>query len=149
MLFCIQLSFDLIMRLRSIFRLGIRPCDFWYTSRNIISMDTIIYSILPSEKLFHALDCWLNHPHHENLVLFDMAMKSCLRNVNIISLVLAVVLFLFVLIVTSRLPFQNSEGPSVYLLAILPDCHLPWLTTTEPRVRLLERKTGLPPPPPQ
>ena len=59
MLFCTELTFDLILRLRSIFRLGIHPYVFYHKSRGILSMDAIMYSILPSEEFFRAMDCWL------------------------------------------------------------------------------------------
>ena len=59
MLFCTELTFDLILRLRSIFRLGIHPYVFYHTSRSTMSMDAIMYSILPSEDFFWAMDCWL------------------------------------------------------------------------------------------
>ena len=52
MLFCTELTFDLILRLRSIFRLGIHPYVFNHTSRSTMSMDAIMYSILPSEEFF-------------------------------------------------------------------------------------------------
>ena len=59
MLFCTELTFDLILRLRSIFRLGIHPYVFYHTSRSTMSMDAIMYSILPPEEFFQAMDCWL------------------------------------------------------------------------------------------
>ena len=59
MLFCTKLTFDLILRLRSIFRLGIHPYMFYHTSRSTMSMDAIMYSILPPEEFFRAMDCWL------------------------------------------------------------------------------------------
>ena len=57
MLFCTELTFDPILRLRSIFRLGIHPYVFYHTSRSTMSMDAIMYSILPSEEFFRAMDC--------------------------------------------------------------------------------------------
>ena len=57
--FCTHLTFDLILRLRRISRLGIHPYGFWHTSRNTISMDATFYSILPSEEFFHGMDCQL------------------------------------------------------------------------------------------
>ena len=48
-LFCTHLTFDLILRLWSISRLGIHPYGCWHSSRNTISMDTKFYSILPSK----------------------------------------------------------------------------------------------------
>ena len=60
MLFCTELTFDLILRLGSIFRLGIHPYVFYHTSRSTMSMDAIIDSILPSEEFFRAMDCWLS-----------------------------------------------------------------------------------------
>ena len=48
-LFCTHLTFDLILRLRNISRLGIHPYGCWHTSRNTISMDATFYSILPSK----------------------------------------------------------------------------------------------------
>ena len=49
MIFCIQLTFDLFLRLRSNYRLGIHPYVFCHISRNNISMGRIMYSILPSK----------------------------------------------------------------------------------------------------
>ena len=50
--FCTHLTFDLILRLRRISRLGIHPHGCWHTSRNTISMDATFYSFLPSEEFF-------------------------------------------------------------------------------------------------
>ena len=47
--FCTQLTFDLILRPRGISRLGIYPYRFYFTYRNIISMDASFYPILPSD----------------------------------------------------------------------------------------------------
>ena len=52
LLFCTYLTFDLILRHRYIFRLGIHPYRFYYTYRNIFSMDASFYLILPSEVFF-------------------------------------------------------------------------------------------------
>ena len=49
MIVCTQLTFDLFLRLRSNYRLGIHPYVFCHTSRNNISMGRIMYSILPSK----------------------------------------------------------------------------------------------------
>ena len=49
MIFCTQLTFDLFLRLRSNYRLGIHPYVFCHISRNNISMSRIMYSILPSK----------------------------------------------------------------------------------------------------
>ena len=54
--FCTHLTFDLILRLGRISRLGIHPNGFWHTSRNTISMDATFY---PSEDFFHGMDCQL------------------------------------------------------------------------------------------
>ena len=59
--FCTHLTFDLILRLRRISRLGIHPYGCWHTSRNTISTDATFYSILPSEEFFHGMDCQLLH----------------------------------------------------------------------------------------
>ena len=48
-LFCTQLTFDLILRSRDISRLGIHPYLINYTCRGIISIDASLYSILPSK----------------------------------------------------------------------------------------------------
>ena len=48
-LFCTQLTIDLILRPRGISRLGIHPYRFYYTCRDLISMDDSFYSILPSK----------------------------------------------------------------------------------------------------
>ena len=50
--FCTHLTFDLILRLRRISRLGIHPYSCWHTSMDTISMDATFYSILPSKDLF-------------------------------------------------------------------------------------------------
>ena len=49
MIVCTQLTFDLFLRLRSNYRLGIHPYVFCHISRNNISMGRIMYSILPSK----------------------------------------------------------------------------------------------------
>ena len=48
-LFCTHMTFDLILRLRNISRLGIHPYGCWHTSRHAISIDAKFYSILPSK----------------------------------------------------------------------------------------------------
>ena len=57
MLFYTELTFDLILGLRSIFRLGIHPYLFNHTTRSTMSMGAKMYSILPSEEFFRAMDC--------------------------------------------------------------------------------------------
>ena len=49
LLFCAQLTFDLILSPRDTSRLGIHPCRVYYTYINIISMNAGFYSILPSK----------------------------------------------------------------------------------------------------
>ena len=49
MIFCTQLTFDLFLRFRSNYRLGIHPYVFCHVSRNNISMGRIMSSILPSK----------------------------------------------------------------------------------------------------
>ena len=53
--FCTQLTFDLILRLGGIFRLGIHPSVFSYISRNTFSMDAKMYSKMPTEFFFFWL----------------------------------------------------------------------------------------------
>ena len=48
MIFCTQLTFDLILRLTNIFRLGIHPYELCHMLRHNISIGRIMYSILPS-----------------------------------------------------------------------------------------------------
>ena len=48
LLFCTQWTFDLILSLRDISRLGIHPYRFYYTYINIISMDASFYLMLPA-----------------------------------------------------------------------------------------------------
>ena len=57
MIFCTQLTFDLILSHRNIFRLCIHPYRFNYTYWNIFSKDASFYPILPSEVVFFYLDC--------------------------------------------------------------------------------------------
>ena len=52
MLFCTQLTFDLILSHRDIYRIGIHPYRFNYTYWNIFSKDASFYPILPSEVFF-------------------------------------------------------------------------------------------------
>ena len=52
--FCTQLTFDLILRLWGIFRLGIHPSVFSYILRDTFSMAAKMYSKLPTE-IFLAL----------------------------------------------------------------------------------------------
>ena len=47
--FFTQLTFDLILRLGVIFRLGIHPSVFSYILRNTFSMDAKMYSKMPTE----------------------------------------------------------------------------------------------------
>ena len=49
MIYCTQLTFDLFLRLRSNYRLGIHPYVSCQISRNNISVGRIMYSILPSK----------------------------------------------------------------------------------------------------
>ena len=57
--FCTHLTFDLILRLKCISRLGIHPYGCWHTSRNTFSMDATFYSILLSEEFFLGNDSQL------------------------------------------------------------------------------------------
>ena len=61
LLFCTQLTFDLIMSPRDVSRLGIRPFRVYYTYINIISMDAGFYSIWPS-KVKNSLFCLNGQP---------------------------------------------------------------------------------------
>ena len=54
--FCAQLTFDLILRLGGIFRLGIHPSAFSYISRNTFIMDAEMYSKMPTEFFFGSSD---------------------------------------------------------------------------------------------
>ena len=45
----ILLTFDLILRPRSIYRLGIHPYEFGHMSRNNISISRIMYSKMPTK----------------------------------------------------------------------------------------------------
>ena len=71
-LFCTHLTFDLILRLRRISRLGIYPCGCWHSSRNTISMDATFYPILPSEEFFHGMDCQLLGRHNQGIIAFNL-----------------------------------------------------------------------------
>ena len=51
-IFCTQLTFDLILRLVVICRLGIHPSVFSYILRNTFSMDAKMYSKMPTEFFF-------------------------------------------------------------------------------------------------
>ena len=59
-IFCTQLTFDLILRLGVIFRLGIHPSVFSYILRNTFSMDAKMYSKMPTEIFFGSSDCLLS-----------------------------------------------------------------------------------------
>ena len=48
--FCTHLTFDLILRPRSIYRLGIHPYEFGHMSRNTISISRIMYSKMPTKR---------------------------------------------------------------------------------------------------
>ena len=48
--FCTWLTFDLFLRSRSIYRLGIHPYEFWHMSRNNISISRIMYSKMPTKR---------------------------------------------------------------------------------------------------
>ena len=74
MIFCIQLTIDLFLRLRSNYRLGIHPYVFCHISRNNISMGRIMYSILPSKvkiSVFFPMGLPTNSLIHENLGHFN------------------------------------------------------------------------------
>ena len=58
-IFCTQLTFDLILRLGVIFRLGIHPSVFSYILRNTFSMDAKMYSKMPTEFFLGSSDCLL------------------------------------------------------------------------------------------
>ena len=57
--FCTQLTYDLILRLGVIFRLGIHPSVFSYILRNTFIMDAKMYSKMPTEIFFGSSDCLL------------------------------------------------------------------------------------------
>ena len=46
--FCTHLTFDLILRLGGIFRLGIHPSVFSYMPRNTFNIDAKMYSKMPT-----------------------------------------------------------------------------------------------------
>ena len=75
MIFCTDLTFDLILRLRSIFRLGIHPYVFYHTSKSTMSIDAIMYSILPSEEFFSGYGLLTNASvgKQTDLVLLDFS----------------------------------------------------------------------------
>ena len=58
-IFGTQLTFDLILRLGVIFRLGIHPRVFSYILRNTFSMDAKMYSKMPTEFFLGSSDCLL------------------------------------------------------------------------------------------
>ena len=80
MIFCTQLTFDLFLRLRSNYRLGIHPYVFCHISRNNISMGRIMYSILPSKvkiSVFFPMGLPTNtHEHSAQFIRFKI--KPCL-----------------------------------------------------------------------
>ena len=82
-LFCTHLTFDLILRLRSISRLGIHPYGCWHTSRNTIIIDAKFYSMLPS-KVKISLFCLNGLPTIRRVQAFEKFNYSVLRNNNII-----------------------------------------------------------------
>ena len=49
LLFCTQLTFDLILRPRDIFRFDIHPISVFNTYKNLMSIDASFYPILPAE----------------------------------------------------------------------------------------------------
>ena len=60
-LYCTQFTFNLILRPRVISRLGIHPYWFYYTYRDMTSMDANFYSILQS-KVKISLFCLNGQP---------------------------------------------------------------------------------------
>ena len=56
--FCTHLTFDLIMSLGGIFRLGIHPSVFPYMPRNTFSMDAKMYSKMPTELFSFCSSDW-------------------------------------------------------------------------------------------
>ena len=58
MIFCTQLTFDLFLRLRSNYRLGIHPYVFCHISRNNISIGRRMHSILPSKVKISIFFQW-------------------------------------------------------------------------------------------
>ena len=55
--FCTHLTFDLILRLKGIFRLGIHPSVVSYMPRNIFSMDAKMHSKMPT----YFLALWIGN----------------------------------------------------------------------------------------
>ena len=84
MIFCTQLTFDLFLRLRSNYRLGIHPYVFCDISRNNISMGRIMYSILPS-KVKRSVFFPMGLPTNESLVF--VTIWDCRTHVPMTSLV--------------------------------------------------------------
>ena len=66
--FCTQLTFDLILRLGVIFRLGIHPGVFPYILSKTFSMDTKMYSKMPTETFLA-----LRIDYYQSLLITSLA----------------------------------------------------------------------------
>ena len=70
LVFCTWLTFDLFLRPRSIYRLGIHPYEFWLMSRNDISISRIMYSKMTTKRkisFFLALDGQVSSLRGQNI----------------------------------------------------------------------------------
>ena len=75
LIFCTWLTFDLFLRPRNIYRLGIHPYEFWHMSRNDISISRIMYSKMPTKRkisIFFGFGWPSNNPA-SNLGYLDLA----------------------------------------------------------------------------
>ena len=89
LLFCTQLTFDLILSPNDISRLGIYPYRVRYTYINIISMDTSFYSILPF-KVKISLFCLNGQPisrfYKSNDIRLFRNLISCIKVLRFVIL---------------------------------------------------------------
>ena len=102
MIFCTQLTFDLFLRLRSNYRLGIHPYVFCHISRNNISMGRIMYSILPSKVKIS--------------VFFPMGLPTTDFSLTIYSNVLKLCIYLFYFIFSHLVSILNITCSIIYTL---------------------------------
>ena len=79
------MTFDLLLGLRDIFRLGIHPSVYCYTSRNTFSMDAKMYSKMPTEKYSDGLGGQLfsetpQEKYDHVIFLQPKSRKKCRKN---------------------------------------------------------------------
>ena len=112
---CTWLTFDLFLRPRRIYRLGIHPYEFWHVSRNNISISRIMYSKMPTKR---KISIFFGFGLPSIIRLYQMVkpefLPPLLLNLNDFHIIIAgqsvILLFLvalFLAVVSAMLLYQN------------------------------------------